>query len=95
MKHIAFGSILAAVLFLIHAQTVFGQAKCLSDEEAKKAVEKTEASENIAENPALRQELLDMLAARQELEQKIAGNWEKNQNLIPQANELSRKNLLR
>ncbi|MGI8469829.1 MAG: VWA domain-containing protein [Pyrinomonadaceae bacterium] len=95
MKRCIFISFLAVFSFLIAVPTIFGQAKCLSDEEAKKAVEITNTAQNVTENYALRQELLDMQAARQKLEQKITGNWQENQKLIPEANELNRKNLLR
>ena len=86
-------SVFAMFLFLIAAQNIFGQAKCLSDEEAKKAIEITNTAENTAENPVLRQQLLDRQTERREIEQKITDDWDKNKNLIPAANELNRKNL--
>ena len=94
IKRITAFSVFAVFLFLIVAQSVFGQAKCLSDEESKKAVEMTDTAENIADNPVLRQQILARQTERREIEQKITDDWEKNKNLIPAANELNRKNLL-
>ncbi|MGI8554931.1 MAG: VWA domain-containing protein [Pyrinomonadaceae bacterium] len=95
MKSVLFSTAGIVFLLLIISCQTFGQAKCLTDEEAKKAVEITNSSANVSENPALRQELLDMQAEYHKIEQKITDNFDKNKNLIPAAYELNKKNLLR
>lgn len=87
--------IFAFLLFLITTQNIFGQDRCLSETEAKKAVQLTESSNAFTINSELQKELIEMQAARHDLEMRITQNLEKNQNLIPQANEVSKKSLLR
>lgn len=95
MKPKIFILLLPAFLFLAASQIVFGQERCLSETEAKKAVELTESNSPVSLNPALQKELVDLQTARHELEMKITANFQENQKLIPEANAVNRKSLLR
>lgn len=87
--------IVMATMLMITAE-ICGQSSCLTNEEAKAAVNLLNApAQNVAENKTLRRELLNMQEARQKIEQKISENFAENQKLIPSLNELGEKNLLR
>lgn len=80
---------------LIFCAETFGQAVCLTVEQAQKAVNTLDAPQNAAENKSLRLELLSMRDAREKLEQKIIENSVENQKMIPLATEMGEKHLLR
>src|SRR5215204_4065128 len=86
---------LISALFFAFVTGVAGQSRCLNDEEAKKLIESVKASPGVTENKKVRKELLEMQLTRQNLDEKISVDTEKNQNLIPEANQLGVKNLLR
>jgi hypothetical protein len=73
----------------------FGQAVCLTKEEAQTAVNLINSPRNITEDNALRLELLNMNESRRKSDQKIIDNLTENKKLIPSANEIGEKNLLR
>lgn len=82
-------------MILGFSQKIFGQGKCFNDEEAQKIISSINAPPKPIENKKLREELLKMQDARALLNQKILDNWEKNQKLIAEADQLGEKNLLR
>jgi VWFA-related protein len=81
-------------LFFVLAVNVSGQNRCLTTDEAKKVIESIKAP-NTTENKKARKELLEMQGVREKLNSKIAADTEKNQNLIPEANQLGLKHLAR
>jgi VWFA-related protein len=87
--------IFVIVGLLMLCRQAFGQAGCLTAEEAQKAVNLINSPQNITENKALRLELLNMKESRQKLDQKIIDNLPENQKLISTANEMGEKHLLR
>ncbi len=98
MKFISAPHILKFVVvigILIFCAETFGQSVCLTAEETQKAVNILDSPQNAAVNKALRLELLSMRDARQKLEEKIIDNLTENQKLIPIANEMGEKHLLR
>src|SRR5215213_10240105 len=86
---------LFTALFFALAVSIFGQSRCLSSEEAKKVIESIKASPPATENKKVRAELLEMQEAHEKLNSKIAVDTEKNQNLIPEANQMGIKHLTR
>lgn len=86
--------IIFTLLFAVR-QSLGQTAGCLTVEEARKAVNLINTPQTVAENKALRLELLNMQAARQKIDQKIIDNWAENQKLIPLAYETGEKDLLR
>ena len=87
--------ILVIVGMLITCRQTFAQVGCLTAEEAQKAVNLLNSPQNVAENKALRLELLNMQESRRKLDQRIIDNLTGNQKLIPSANEMGEKHLLR
>ncbi|MBS1795159.1 MAG: VWA domain-containing protein [Acidobacteria bacterium] len=75
------------------AATAAGQNRCLSSDDAKKVIATIGAA--AGENEKLRKELLEMRDEREKLNAKIAVDTEKNQKLIPEANQLGQTQLLR
>jgi Ca-activated chloride channel family protein len=86
---------LVLVLFFAFTAGVSGQNRCLSGAEAKKIIESFKSPAAATENKKLRKELLDMRAEREKLDGKITADTEKNQNLIPESNQLGIKHLSR
>src|SRR5215203_4253665 len=84
-----------AVVFALAATVSAQTTRCLSGEEAKKVIESIKILPRSAENKKLGKELLDMRADREKLNTKISLDTQKNQNLIPEANQLGEKYLLR
>ncbi len=82
-------------LFFTFAAGVSAQSRCLIDEEAKKIIETLKAAPQVKENKNIRKELLAMREEREKLNAKISGDTSKNQNLIPEANEMGIKHLAR
>lgn len=87
--------ILFLALFFAFAANVSGQNRCLTDEEAKKVIELIKSPAVTAENKKLRKELLEMREKREELNTKISENVEENRKLIPAANQMGERHLLR
>jgi len=73
----------------------FGQNQCLSNDEAKKVIASMKPLAAAPENKKLRKELVEMREEREKLDEKIAANLEKNQNLVPESNQLGEKHLTR
>ncbi|HEX8287741.1 MAG TPA: VWA domain-containing protein [Pyrinomonadaceae bacterium] len=89
-------TVLFWVLLFFLAANVWGQNRCLADDEAKKLVESIRSSSVVTkENKKLRKELLEMREESAKLNTKISQNLDKNRNLIPEANQTDAKNLLR
>src|SRR5215213_1473153 len=86
---------LFTALFFVMAVSISGQSRCLTSEEAKKVIESIKASPPATENKKVRKELLEMREAREKLNSKISVDTEKNQNLIPEANQMGLKHLAR
>ena len=82
-------------LFFALTTSLSGQSRCLTDEEAKKVIDSIKASPSTTENKKLRKEFLEMYETRQKLIEKISGDINKNQNLIPESNQLGAKHLAR
>lgn len=87
--------LVAMSVLVLSSAPVFGQARCMTDEEAKRVINLINTPGNVTENKNLTRELLSMQEAHQKLEQKINDNWKENQKLIPSMNELSEKHFLR
>ncbi len=87
--------ILFLALFFVFAVNLSGQSRCLTDEEAKKVIESIQSTKPVSENKNLRKELLSMQEEREKLNEKISENIEKNIDLIPQANMMGERHLLR
>ncbi len=81
-------------LFFVFAVSLSGQSRCLTDEEAKKVIESIK-SPDLSENKKLRKEMLSMHEEREKLNEKISENFEKNQNLIVETNQMGERHLLR
>ncbi|HEY8559559.1 MAG TPA: VWA domain-containing protein [Pyrinomonadaceae bacterium] len=78
------------------AASVFGQGKCLSSEDAKKIIESLKSSAaGAAENKKLRKELIEMSGEREKLDAKLAVDSEKNQDRIPELNQMGERHLMR
>lgn len=82
-------------LFFTLSINLWGQSVCLPPEEAKKIIESFNSSLPTAENIQIRKELLAMRLERETLNEKITADTTKNQNLIPEANQLGEKHLAR
>ena len=87
--------VLFSTLFFAFAANVSGQNRCLTEEEAKRIIESIKFPASISENKKPRRELLEMREQREKLNAKISENFEKNQNLVPEANLMGEKHLLR
>lgn len=72
-----------------------GQNRCLSGEEAKKAIESMKPFDERPENKKLRKELVAMRDEREKLDAKIAADVERYQDRIPETQQLGEKHLLR
>jgi len=85
-----------ALLFAL-AASVWAQdeSNCLSSDEAKKVIESMKPFPQIALNKQLNKELVTMRQTREKLDATIAADTNKNQNLVPESNKLSEKNLQR
>ena len=83
------------VLMLAFSAQAFAQAKCFTEEEAKKIISSIGAPPKASENKKLREELLKMQAARGELNQKVSENAEKNPKLIVESNQMGEAHLVR
>jgi VWFA-related protein len=83
------------VLILIFSAQVQAQGKCFTEEEAKKIINSINAPQKASENKKLREELLKMQSARSELNLRVIENWEKNQKLVAEANQMGEAHLLR
>jgi VWFA-related protein len=88
-------TVLFLALFFAFAANVLAQNKCFTAEEAKKVIESINSSAQVSENKKLRKELLEMRAEREKLNEKISEDTEKNQKLIPEANQLGTTHLWR
>lgn len=100
MKGWILGFAAAVVLIPVFSAHVFGQqGKCFTAEEAKKIIDSINAppasTAKAPENIKLREELLKMQAERNELNLKVVGNWEKNQKLLVESNQMGETQLLR
>jgi Ca-activated chloride channel family protein len=84
-------------LFFAFAAGVCGQSRCFTNDEAKKIIEsiKTPAVGAVSENKKVRKELLEMRLEHEKLNEKISADSDKNQKLIPEANRIGTKHLLR
>lgn len=82
-------------LFFALAAGVAGQSRCLSPEESKKVIDSINASPSVSENKKARREFLEMRETHQKLIEKISADTNKNQNLIPESNQIGIKNLAR
>jgi hypothetical protein len=88
-------SVLFLTLFFAFAANISGQNRCLAEEEAKKVIESIKSPAPVNENKKLRRELIEMREEREKLNAKISQNFEKNQNLVPEANLMGERHLLR
>lgn len=88
-------TILFLALFFAFSGIATGQNKCFSPDDAKKLIDSINSSTPASENNDIRKELLEMRKQREKLNAKITADSEKNQNLIPEANLLGVKQLLR
>lgn len=86
--------VLFSALFFSFAADIYGQNRCLTEEEAKKVIASI-PSPTVSENKKLRRELLAMREEREKLNEKISENFEKNQKLIPDANAMGERHLWR
>jgi VWFA-related protein len=87
--------VLYLTLFFAFALNVSGQNQCLAEEEAKRVIESIQRAAPVAENKKLRRELIEMREEREKLNEKISQNFEKNQSLVPEANLMGERHLLR
>ncbi len=84
------------VLFFAATAGVFGQNQCLTAEETKKVIDSINSPlRPAAENKNIREELIRMRQEREKLNDKITADTQKNQALIPEANRMGEKHLLR
>ena len=88
-------AVLFFALFFAFAASISAQSRCLTNEETKKIIDTLKAAPPVGENKAIRKELLAMLDEREKLNAKISGDTEKNQNLIPEANQMGIKHFAR
>src|SRR5215213_3090 len=93
MKGSIFG--FTIVLILAFSAQAFAQARCFTEEEAKKIISSIGAPQKAAENKKLREELLKMQAARAEFNVKVSENAEKNPKLIAESNQMGEAHLVR
>jgi VWFA-related protein len=90
--------VLFLALFFAFAANICGQNRCFTNDEAKKVIESIKppiVGAVISENKKVRKELLEMRLEHEKLNEKISADSEKNQNLIPEANQIGTKHLLR
>lgn len=87
--------VLFVILFFAFVVNISGQNRCFTEEEAKRIIESIKSAPPPAENKKLRRELIEMRDEREKLNAKISENFEKNQNLIPEANLMGERHLLR
>lgn len=88
-------AVLFLALFFAFAANLAAQSRCLSTEEAKKVIESIKVSSPLSENKKLRKELIEMRREREKLSAKITADSTKNQNLIPEDNEMGIRHLAR
>ncbi len=81
-------------LMFAFAANICGQNNCFTGEDAKKVIESVK-SPLVSENGKIRKELLEMRAEREKLNAKISVDTQKNQSLIPEANQIGERHLLR
>jgi VWFA-related protein len=82
-------------LFFVLSASAAGQNRCLSSEDAKKVIESMKPMAQVPENKKIRKELIEMRELREKLDAKIAADTEKNQNRIPESQQMGEKHLLR
>lgn len=87
--------VLFSAVFFAFTASVSGQNGCLTDEEAKKAIESIQSPTAVSENKKIRKELLEMREEREKLSTKISENIEKNQKLVPESNQMGERHLFR
>jgi Ca-activated chloride channel family protein len=87
--------VLFLALFFAFTVNVLGQYQCFSPEEAQRVIDSIKTAAPGSENKKVRTELLEMRKEQDRLSLKISADTEKNQNLIPEANLLGEKNLMR
>lgn len=87
-------TIFLALLFAF-STNIWGQSACLSPEEAKKIIESFNSPLPTSPKTEVGKELLAMRLERETLTEKITADTTKNQNLVPEANQLGEKHLAR
>src|SRR5688572_1549582 len=87
--------VLFSTLFFAFIANASAQYRCLTEDEAKRIIESINSPAPVSENKKLRRELIEMREQREKLNAKISENFEKNQNLVPEANLMGERHLLR